>query len=40
MPSSTTSSSVGPCPRAHGYIGLAALAWFLWQWNLIGWQYA
>jgi hypothetical protein len=30
----------GPCPRAHGYTGLAALAWFLWHWNLIGWQYA
>jgi hypothetical protein len=21
-------------------IGLAALGWFLWQWNLIGWQFA
>ncbi len=21
-------------------VGLGALAWFLWQWNLIGWQYA
>jgi hypothetical protein len=20
--------------------GLAALAWFLWQWNLIGWQFS
>jgi len=20
-------------------VGLVALAWFLWQWNLIGWQF-
>ena len=28
--------------RAHQVTllaGMVALAWFLWQWNLIGWQY-
>ena len=24
---------------AEPKFGIAALAWFLWQWNLVGWQY-
>jgi hypothetical protein len=32
----------GVLARVHQVVllsGLAALAWFLWQWNLIGWQF-
>jgi hypothetical protein len=35
-------SGAGVVARIHHVsllVGLAALAWFLWQWNLIGWQY-
>jgi CubicO group peptidase (beta-lactamase class C family) len=35
-------SGAGIVARVHQVgllVGLAALAWFLWQWNLIGWQY-
>jgi CubicO group peptidase (beta-lactamase class C family) len=34
--------SAGVLARVHQVgllVGLAALAWFLWQWNLIGWQF-
>jgi hypothetical protein len=36
-------SSAGIVARIHQVAmlgGVVALAWFLWQWNLIGWQYA
>jgi CubicO group peptidase (beta-lactamase class C family) len=36
-------SSAGIVARIHQVVmlgGVVALAWFLWQWNLIGWQYA
>jgi len=36
-------SKAGVIARVHQITlltGVAALAWFLWQWNLIGWQYA
>jgi CubicO group peptidase (beta-lactamase class C family) len=36
-------SGAGVAARVHQVTlitGMAALAWFLWQWNLIGWQYA
>ena len=36
-------SGAGIVARVHQIAllgGVAALAWFLWQWNLIGWQYA
>ena len=35
-------SGAGVVARVHQVgllVGLAALTWFLWQWNLIGWQY-
>lgn len=38
-----TGSAAGTVARIHQIsllAGLSALAWFLWQWNLIGWQYA
>ncbi len=34
-------AGAGVVARTHQlglFVGLAALAWFLWQWNLIGWQ--
>jgi CubicO group peptidase (beta-lactamase class C family) len=37
------SSGAGVVARIHQVtllVGLTALAWFLWQWNLIGWQYS
>ncbi len=36
-------SGAGVVARAHQVVlltGMAALAWFLWQWNLLGWQYS
>jgi CubicO group peptidase (beta-lactamase class C family) len=36
-------SGAGIVARVHQvalFAGLAALAWFCWQWNLIGWQFA
>jgi hypothetical protein len=36
-------SGAGIIARVHQITlltGMGALAWFLWQWNLIGWQYA
>jgi hypothetical protein len=36
-------SGAGIIARAHQVAlltGIVALAWFLWQWNLIGWQFA
>lgn len=36
-------SGAGVVARVHQVAvlaGMVALAWFLWQWNLIGWQYA
>jgi CubicO group peptidase (beta-lactamase class C family) len=36
-------SGAGIIARAHQvtlFTGIVALAWFLWQWNLIGWQFA
>jgi len=36
------SSGAGVVARVHQVVllvGLVALAWFLWQWNLIGWQF-
>jgi hypothetical protein len=35
-------SGAGVLSRVHQVslvVGLAAFAWFVWQWNLIGWQY-
>jgi hypothetical protein len=32
----------GAVARAHQVVvlaGLAALGWFCWEWNLIGWQF-
>jgi CubicO group peptidase (beta-lactamase class C family) len=36
-------SGAGVVARVHQvalFAGIAALTWFLWQWNLIGWQYS
>jgi CubicO group peptidase (beta-lactamase class C family) len=36
-------SGAGVVARVHQVtllVGVAALIWFLWQWNLVGWQYA
>jgi hypothetical protein len=35
-------SGAGRTARVHQvvlFLGLAALTWFVWQWNLIGWQF-
>jgi hypothetical protein len=35
-------SGAGVVARAHQvvlFVGLGALGWFLWQWNLLGWQF-
>ncbi|MDG4790135.1 hypothetical protein O7626_30160 [Micromonospora sp. WMMD1102] len=35
-------AGAGPVARIHQvmlFAGLTSVAWFLWQWNLLGWQY-